>query len=244
MNGRVNYYFATAEQRRTRRAGSATSRPSSSPTIRRSPSRRSATTTSSRSGRGLPALRAQPQARRALLGDRPDGNGDLRELFVQRSGDPALRSAARVRLADRRRTDRPYCATYNNGVGPDGLPDIDLVTRASRVPPVAQQFIGKCTPVACVAGKVAEPCKEDTDCDSSARRRRRLVRRLPDHRRREHGERDVRPLRRAVRRPQRTGRRSLVPALSGVSGGRKLFDLAPRRALFTAGGAVRSVTLA
>jgi hypothetical protein len=60
-----------------------------------------------------------------------------------------------------------YCGTYNNGVGPDGSPDIDLVTRASRVPPVAQQFIGKCTPVACVAGKIAAPCTADADCDSS-----------------------------------------------------------------------------
>jgi hypothetical protein len=32
---------------------------------------------------------------------------------------------------------------------------------------VAQSFIGKCTPVACVAGKVTEPCTEDVDCDSS-----------------------------------------------------------------------------
>jgi hypothetical protein len=60
-----------------------------------------------------------------------------------------------------------YCATYNNGVGADGLPDVDLVTRASRVPMSAQQFIGRCTPVACVAGKVAAPCSVDADCDSS-----------------------------------------------------------------------------
>jgi hypothetical protein len=67
---------------------------------------------------------------------------------------------------DAARTVR-YCATYNNGVGPNGEPDIDLVTRASRVPPVAQQYIGKCTPVACVAGKVTEACTKDTDCDTA-----------------------------------------------------------------------------
>jgi hypothetical protein len=60
-----------------------------------------------------------------------------------------------------------YCATYNNGVAPDGSPDIELVTRASRVPQSAQEFIGKCTPVACVAGKVAAACTKDADCDSS-----------------------------------------------------------------------------
>jgi hypothetical protein len=60
-----------------------------------------------------------------------------------------------------------YCATYNNGVAPDGSPDIDLVTRASRVPPNAPGF-SFCNPVACVDGKIGEKCKTDTDCDSSA----------------------------------------------------------------------------
>ena len=60
-----------------------------------------------------------------------------------------------------------YCATYNNGLGPDDTYDVDLVTRASRVPIVAQDFIGKCTPVACVAGKIASACTTDADCDSS-----------------------------------------------------------------------------
>jgi hypothetical protein len=77
--------------------------------------------------------------------------------------DPPLAFDSPVRAE---RTVR-YCATFNNGVAPDGSPDIDLVTRASRVPPVAQQFVGRCTPVACVAGKVAAPCEEDADCDSS-----------------------------------------------------------------------------
>ena len=60
-----------------------------------------------------------------------------------------------------------YCATYNNGLARDGSPDVDLVTRASRVPPVAQMYIGRCTPVACVSGKVTEPCTTDADCDST-----------------------------------------------------------------------------
>lgn len=60
-----------------------------------------------------------------------------------------------------------YCAVFNNGVAANGAPDIDLVTRASRVPPVAQQFVGKCTPVACVEGKVTAACEKDADCDST-----------------------------------------------------------------------------
>jgi hypothetical protein len=44
------------------------------------------------------------------------------------------------------------------------------VTRASRVPKSAQQFIGRCTPVACVEGRIAEPCQTDADCDTAPER--------------------------------------------------------------------------
>jgi hypothetical protein len=57
-----------------------------------------------------------------------------------------------------------YCATFNNGVDANGTPDVELVTRASRVAPDA--FIGRCNPVACVAGRVTAPCADDADCDS------------------------------------------------------------------------------
>jgi len=59
-----------------------------------------------------------------------------------------------------------YCSLYNNGMAPDGSPDVDAVTRASRVPPNAPAF-SKCKPIACVEGKVAEPCETDADCDTS-----------------------------------------------------------------------------
>lgn len=55
-----------------------------------------------------------------------------------------------------------YCATYNNGLTLDDEPDIGLVTRASRMPEGRS-----CDPVACVAGKIAEPCAEDEDCDTA-----------------------------------------------------------------------------
>jgi hypothetical protein len=56
------------------------------------------------------------------------------------------------------------CALYNNGVGENGQPDPETVTRASRMPDRAS-----CTPVACVSGNVGAPCNGAEDgaaCDS------------------------------------------------------------------------------
>jgi hypothetical protein len=55
-----------------------------------------------------------------------------------------------------------YCATYSNGLTPDDKPDLELVTRNSRMPPGST-----CPPVACVAGKVAAACITDADCDTA-----------------------------------------------------------------------------
>lgn len=58
-----------------------------------------------------------------------------------------------------------YCADFNNGVLPDGLPDLRLVTRASTMPDRA-----RCVPVACFAGRVGAPCSgagDDATCDSA-----------------------------------------------------------------------------
>jgi len=64
-----------------------------------------------------------------------------------------------------------YCGLYNNGVKPDGSPDVDLVTRLSLIPKGYEGEIGgTCTPEACVAGKVGAPCggaDDDAACDSS-----------------------------------------------------------------------------
>jgi hypothetical protein len=57
-----------------------------------------------------------------------------------------------------------YCATYNNGLTKDDKPDVQLVTRLSRMP----NKTTTCTPVACVAGKVASACTTDRDCDSAS----------------------------------------------------------------------------
>jgi len=63
-----------------------------------------------------------------------------------------------------------FCATYNNGVAPDGSPDPESVTRKSRIPASALASFGDCRPVACAAGRVAAPCRgvdDDAACDST-----------------------------------------------------------------------------
>ncbi|MET0387980.1 MAG: hypothetical protein ABW321_18555, partial [Polyangiales bacterium] len=55
-----------------------------------------------------------------------------------------------------------FCATFNNGLKKDGSPDMELVTRASRMPER-----GSCTPIACVSGKLMAACETDADCDTS-----------------------------------------------------------------------------
>lgn len=56
-----------------------------------------------------------------------------------------------------------FCAEFNNGVKKDGSPDVQQVTRKSRMPPPN----ATCKPVACTAGKVAASCTVDSDCDSA-----------------------------------------------------------------------------
>jgi hypothetical protein len=72
--------------------------------------------------------------------------------------------------ADPKERTLRYCSLYNNGVKEDGSPDTELVTRASRVPVSAQQTIGSCRPIACVAGRIGAACNgagDDATCDSS-----------------------------------------------------------------------------
>lgn len=63
-----------------------------------------------------------------------------------------------------------FCGTYNNGVNPDGTPNVETVTRASRIPPTALETIGACSPVACVnEGAVGRACNGESDdatCDT------------------------------------------------------------------------------
>jgi len=90
-------------------------------------------------------------------------NDPLRKLF-----DPPLVFDGET---DEART-LSYCSVYNNGVGPDGEPDPETVTRYSRMPDSVQLpgVPGKCSPVACVSGQLGAPCDgpdDDATCDSA-----------------------------------------------------------------------------
>jgi len=59
-----------------------------------------------------------------------------------------------------------YCATYNNGVAPDGSPDPSSVRKRSVTP----QNAALCYPLGCTEGQIGAPCNGPTDhasCDSS-----------------------------------------------------------------------------
>jgi hypothetical protein len=66
-----------------------------------------------------------------------------------------------------------FCSLYNNGLNPDGSPNVEKVTRYSRLP--QSVFLpgvpGLCQPIACVnEGMVGRPCNgvdDDASCDSS-----------------------------------------------------------------------------
>jgi hypothetical protein len=71
--------------------------------------------------------------------------------------------------ADPKQRTLHYCSFYNNGVAFDGTPDPNAVTRWSRLPQSARSTIGRCTPVACAAGKIGAPCHgvgDDHVCDT------------------------------------------------------------------------------
>jgi hypothetical protein len=74
--------------------------------------------------------------------------------------------------ADAAERQLTYCSLYNNGANADGSPNIETVTRYSRLPQSVFQpgVPGKCSPKACVAGKVGAACNgidDDAACDSS-----------------------------------------------------------------------------
>jgi hypothetical protein len=66
-----------------------------------------------------------------------------------------------------------FCSLYNNGRNPDGSPNVEEVTRYSRLPQSVFQpgVPGRCRPVACVnEGMIGAPCNgqnDDSTCDTS-----------------------------------------------------------------------------
>jgi hypothetical protein len=170
MNGRVNYYFATDQTHQTLRISnfSAIAKPNNPPFTRETFCNDHVFPIGSRVFHLFGHNHKHGERFWVTM---PDGtmiyeNFDFSDP-VQGRYDPPLAFDSPEK-ADR--TVR-YCGTYNNGLNDDGSFDTDLVTRASRVPPVAQQFAGACSPVACVnEGMVGEPCDgedDDAACDTS-----------------------------------------------------------------------------
>jgi hypothetical protein len=87
-------------------------------------------------------------------------NLDIDPPMVFDSPDPAARTIR-------------FCSLYNNGRNADGTPNLQEVTRFSRLPQSVFQpgVPGRCTPVACVnEGKIGAPCNGENDdaaCDTS-----------------------------------------------------------------------------
>jgi hypothetical protein len=195
MNGRINYLYARNQQHRARTlfgAGAANIfLPNTAPFEREE----ICGEVLMQRGASLFALSSHTHKRgEHFTISHPDGTL-LYENFIfndptRRRYDPPIVFDAED---DADRTLR-YCAVYNNGVGPNGEPDPETVTRYSRLPDSVHipGVPGICRPVACVAGKVGEACSGP-----------RLVRCLPHHRRRKHRKRDVPPARRVLFRERR-----------------------------------------
>jgi len=98
--------------------------------------------------------------------DDPQGNEIYRSFIyndpVVEKFDPPLAFDSAI-AADRR---VEYCATYNNGVAPDGSPDPSTVRKRSVTP----QNAGLCNPTACTEGLIGSACSGANDhasCDTS-----------------------------------------------------------------------------
>jgi hypothetical protein len=108
----------------------------------------------------------------------PDGNLMFENFIYNDPETLIFEPALEFDSADPATRTLHYCATYNNGLTDDDEWDIDLVTRASRVPESARVpgSFGTCEPVACVAGNIGAACDDgiagnlvgdDAACDSS-----------------------------------------------------------------------------
>ena len=94
--------------------------------------------------------------------DLPDGTRIYESFSYSDPVDQRFDPPLRFDQADPAARTLVFCAEFNNGIAEDGGPDPRLVTRRSRMPDRTD-----CRPVSCVAGRVAEPCANDADCDSA-----------------------------------------------------------------------------
>ena len=105
----------------------------------------------------------------------PQGNQIYENKIYNDPNEERFEPALEFDSCDAEERTLTFCATYNNGVNPDGTPNVETVTRASRVPESARVpgSFGTCVPNACVNdGMVGEACngesaESDALCDTS-----------------------------------------------------------------------------
>lgn len=173
MHARINHYFAPAEQREFRSRGifntsrifSANAEPFTKQTV--------CNDHLFPRGTRLYSLSSHTHQRgERFTVEGPDGTL-LYENLIYNDPD-TVRFDPPLEFDSENEAERTvhFCATYNNGVNEDGSPDIETVTRFSRLPDSVFQpgIPGRCSPVACVEGNVGAPCDgegDDAACDSS-----------------------------------------------------------------------------
>ena len=172
MNGRINFMFAADPRYRSRNLGRESAahlfRPQTAPFEKEEV----CGTVTLPKGANLFALSSHTHKR----GERfwiTHPNGELLyENFLYNDPDRLIFDPPLVFDGeDEAQRTLAYCAIYNNGVAPDGTPDPETVTRASRMPDSVNIIgvPGACSPVACVSGQIGADCagKDDsTTCDS------------------------------------------------------------------------------
>jgi hypothetical protein len=174
MNARVNVYYAGPENQDTRARGifdismifSATAAPFEEATL--------CNDYVLPQNAHLFALSSHTHKRgKHFTGDLPDGTR-IYESFVY--NDPLnLKIDPPMVFDSPNPADRTihFCSLYNNGRNADGSPNVEEVTRFSRLPQSVFQpgVPGRCRPIACVnEGMVGKPCNGEDDgasCDSS-----------------------------------------------------------------------------
>jgi hypothetical protein len=172
MNGRLNYLFATDARYRSKSLGRFSAGsiflPSTAPYEREE----LCSTVTLPQGAHLFSLSSHTHQRgESFKIFHPDGSLLYENYYFN---DPVRKRFEPPLVFDSEEEEQRslrYCAVYNNGVNPDGSPNPETVTRASRLPDSVniQGVPGLCSPIACAAGKIGATCSGDEDhaaCDS------------------------------------------------------------------------------
>ena len=157
MNGRLNYRFSTDTRYRARYVNVLARRgvifsPSAPPYEREEVCE---TLTMPKGARLISLLSHTHKRGESFKVFHPDGSLIYENYFFSDPITARYEPALVFDSEDEAERTLRYCAVYNNGVNPDGTPNPETVTRASRLPDSVYipGVPGRCTPTACAAGK-------------------------------------------------------------------------------------------